>query len=175
MAFHAAPAQNFAMYGLAPHGYYDSHEPWEHHEAIVAYHNLGDSNKLPEHYSAMDRQVVAQAYVLHDQHFNKTFEQLIASYVVLPQAKYKSYAESIGKYITRALEGNPELVDAVANGNVSLDEVAHGFQFQPYWTGTETIYNELQEQVTRGNITDLYTYYNYMTTHHLNEVLGQGW
>lgn len=166
---------NLAQYGLAPHGYYDSHDAWEHHEIIVAFHNLNEQKRNPVEFTAEDRELIARAYVLHDNHYGRTWQENVESFNVPQEKKYSAFGDDVGRHVTDVLKEHPEYIDALMAGHMTMNQVVAGFQYEPYWVMSEAIYHELQTCVTNGQIHDLHSYYQYMVQNHYDEIIAYGW
>lgn len=158
--------------GMAPHGYFASHDPWEHLPDIIAYHTLPTRDDIDQ-YTEQERAIIARAYTIHDQHFNITLNDHLNGYLVTQEAINRSVAKQISSYIEKKITDNPELINSILNG--SSGEVLQGMQLDTWWQSTQSKYDQLLCMIRDGVITDLGSYYDYMCRVALGDVLAQGW
>lgn len=156
---------------FAPHGYFDTHAPWEHQTDIIAYHNLMEQ-KPSGPYTACELDIIARAHVLHDQHYNISLNDRLHEYMISQETIKKSVAKQVSTHIEKKITENFNYIDQLANGST---DIMNGFTLNSWWQHSQNTYQELRGLVTRGTITDLYSYYQYMCMHYLSDVIDSGW
>jgi hypothetical protein len=158
---------------IAPQGYFEEHDTWEHHPTIIDFHELTRQNKTE--LTQSDQRTYAKAYTLHDQHFKYKFEDKIAEYHVSDEQILATTSRAVSNHIEKVLAKNSALAEEAIKGDCNQLMENFANEVKPWWQSAQEIEAELRGQVLRGVIHDLSSYYTYMCKHHLNEVLSQGW
>lgn len=138
---------------------------WENHPTIIRYHTFMNSGR--PWFSSDERRTIAEAYSLHDQHFGISLSENIQKFC----PSVDSLTHSIGQHIGKFLQEHPEHIHTALTGDVTV--CMQYYQPPPNTSGK--LYNELMLQINQGVVTDLLSFYNYMCTYHLDEVLSSGW
>lgn len=162
---------------MAPPGYWDNHEAWEWHPTIIKYHEIVNTGKSVEEFTQVEREIIAEAYVLHDEHFGTTVQSHVKSYEIPKETIFTGTVDYITEHLGNVLKENPQLIGQALSGDIryAMQSFQYGHLESPWWEPIMEIHADIQQQIRLGNITDLRSYYHYMCTHHLGEVLNQGW
>ena len=148
-------------------------EPWEQDQYIIEFHKL--TTRKVTGFTPDECSLIAYAYSKHDQHFNITWQERIEAFKVSDTKKRDYYIKAITQHVQRRLS-YPHVIEHIMSNPQDLSRCLEDYSLEvPYWAPIEKIYTELQGHVASGYIYNLESYYTYMTTHHMNEVLGNGW
>lgn len=140
----------------------DSHPVVQEFNAFVAAgHELQDNLEL-----------TVRAYTVHSLHYGKTVNALISRYYVSPQDLAGQYARAISVHIKKRLLAEPQLLQVIAQDVSQLGRCLE--DFRPAFNGGR-MYDELCAAFQNGIIYDNETFYMYMATHHLDEMVSEGW
>jgi hypothetical protein len=147
---------------------------WEQEDQhIIAFHEL-TAHKTKE-FTSDECALIAYAYSKHDQHFNITWQERMKAFEVSDTKKRDYYIKAISEHVQRRLS-YPQVIEHIMSNPQDLSRCLEDYSPEvPYWTTTEKIYVGLQGHVASGYIHNLESYYAYMTTYYMNEVLGNGW
>lgn len=146
---------------------------YSHHPCVVEFHLMDLSN--PDTLTMEQRQVIAQAYTLHDTYYNKSLDDLVNQFQVTHPQYISAIANELGRHVTKCIQERPELLTEVLGGNIADIVATYHSDYWDVVQRTNALYQELITRIQTGEIHDVQSYYNYMTVHHLDNVLEQGW